>query len=223
MRVQHRTYTAHSVKLGKSKKILQDHALQRSRGELTLCCRGLLTPTTRRTALYSTNFGQHWPRQKLYTTPQPNSAVCVSQACKTQRQSDFVDVFPHSSSKMPSKKVVIRLSHELNIYIDSVLVDKRFANLYTISKLDRLKVYTKKHIAFCLVNRLLKLVLVLFCRHCVGGEMLFCNKSLWRKYREIILALNSWMIYHMLCETRISSHNSNWQFSIWFHKTEDHI
>ena len=49
---------------------------------------------------------------------------------------------------MPSKKVVIRLSHELNIYIDSGLADKRFANLYTISKLVRLKVYTKKYICF---------------------------------------------------------------------------
>ena len=53
------------------------------------------------------------------------------------------------------------LSLELNIYIDNVRADPRFAQLDTISELGSLMVGTKKHIAFPLVYRLLKLVLVL--------------------------------------------------------------
>ena len=53
------------------------------------------------------------------------------------------------------------LSLELNIYIDNVRADPRFAQLDTISELGSLMVGTKKHIVFPLVYRLLKLVLVL--------------------------------------------------------------
>jgi len=53
------------------------------------------------------------------------------------------------------------LSLELNIYIDNVRAGPRFAQLNTISELGSLMVGTKKHIAFPLVYRLLKLVLVL--------------------------------------------------------------
>ena len=53
------------------------------------------------------------------------------------------------------------LQRELNIYIDNMRADERFPNLNTISKLARLMVGTKKHLAFPLVYRLLKLVLVL--------------------------------------------------------------
>jgi len=41
-------------------------------------------------------------------------------------------------------RLLKNLSHELNIYIDNVLADKRFINLNTISRLVRLKVNTKK-------------------------------------------------------------------------------
>jgi hypothetical protein len=50
---------------------------------------------------------------------------------------------------------------DLNFYIDNIRADERFANLNTISELARLMVVTKKHLAFPLVYRLLKLVLVL--------------------------------------------------------------
>ena len=53
------------------------------------------------------------------------------------------------------------LDRELNIYIDNMRADERFADLNTISELARLMVGTKKHLAFPLVYRLLKLVLVL--------------------------------------------------------------
>ena len=53
------------------------------------------------------------------------------------------------------------LDRELNICIDNMRADERFADLNTISELARLMVGTKKHLAFPLVYRLLKLVLVL--------------------------------------------------------------
>ncbi|XP_039811811.1 uncharacterized protein LOC120674744 [Panicum virgatum] len=53
------------------------------------------------------------------------------------------------------------LGRELNIYIDNVKADERFANLNTISELAKLMVGTNKHLGFPLVYRLLKLVLVL--------------------------------------------------------------
>jgi hypothetical protein len=53
------------------------------------------------------------------------------------------------------------LSSELHCYIDNVRADARFAQLGTISEHGKLMVDTKKHLAFSLVYRLLKLVLVL--------------------------------------------------------------
>lgn len=53
------------------------------------------------------------------------------------------------------------LDHELQIYIDNVRADERFGKLDTISQLVKLMVDTKKHLAFPLVYRSLKLVLVL--------------------------------------------------------------
>jgi hypothetical protein len=53
------------------------------------------------------------------------------------------------------------LGRDLNIYIDNVRADERFANLNTISELAKLMVSTNKHLSFPLVYRLLKLVLVL--------------------------------------------------------------
>jgi hypothetical protein len=51
------------------------------------------------------------------------------------------------------------LAHELSIYIANVRADKIFVGLKTISELAKLS--TKKYVAFCLVYRLLKLILVL--------------------------------------------------------------
>jgi hypothetical protein len=53
------------------------------------------------------------------------------------------------------------LAHELPIYIDNIQADERFSNLNTITELAKLMVGTKKHLAFPLVYRLLKLALVL--------------------------------------------------------------
>jgi hypothetical protein len=53
------------------------------------------------------------------------------------------------------------LAHDLEIYIDNVQADDRFSNLNTLTELAKLMVDTKKHLAFGLVYRLLKLVLVL--------------------------------------------------------------
>jgi len=55
------------------------------------------------------------------------------------------------------------LGRELNIYIDNVKADERFANLNTISELAKLMVGTSKHLGFPLVYRLLELVLVKMC------------------------------------------------------------
>ncbi|KAL6521278.1 hypothetical protein OROGR_017847 [Orobanche gracilis] len=53
------------------------------------------------------------------------------------------------------------LEHELDIYIDNVQEDDTFANLKGISDLAKVMVETRKHLAFPLVYRLLKLALVL--------------------------------------------------------------
>jgi len=50
---------------------------------------------------------------------------------------------------------------ELNIYIDNVRADARFAQVATISELGKLMVDTNKNLSFPLVYRLIKLVLVL--------------------------------------------------------------
>jgi hypothetical protein len=53
------------------------------------------------------------------------------------------------------------LAHELSIYIANVRADKIFVGLKTISELAKLMVSTKKYVAFPLVYRLIKLILVL--------------------------------------------------------------
>ena len=53
------------------------------------------------------------------------------------------------------------LALDLSNYIDNVRADERFAKLNTISELAKLMVKTNKHLAFPLVYRLIKLVLVL--------------------------------------------------------------
>jgi hypothetical protein len=50
---------------------------------------------------------------------------------------------------------------DLNLYIDNVRADARFAQVATISELGKMMVDTSKHLSFPLVYRLLKLVLVL--------------------------------------------------------------
>ncbi|KAK9062854.1 hypothetical protein SSX86_020044 [Deinandra increscens subsp. villosa] len=55
----------------------------------------------------------------------------------------------------------IALEHQLDLYIDNVRKDERFANLKGIGDLARVMVETRKHISFPLVYRLLKLTLVL--------------------------------------------------------------
>ncbi|XP_020396600.1 zinc finger MYM-type protein 1-like [Zea mays] len=53
------------------------------------------------------------------------------------------------------------LAHDLPIYIDNIQADERFSNLNTITELAKEMVDKNKHLAFPLVYRLLKLVLVL--------------------------------------------------------------
>ena len=53
------------------------------------------------------------------------------------------------------------LEHQLNLYIDNVREDERFANLKGLSDLARVMVDTKKHLSHYLVYRLLKLALIL--------------------------------------------------------------
>ncbi|KAI3673345.1 hypothetical protein L6452_39463 [Arctium lappa] len=53
------------------------------------------------------------------------------------------------------------LEHQLRLYIDNVKQDEIFGNLKGISDLGRVMVETRKHLAFSLVYRLLKLALVL--------------------------------------------------------------
>ncbi|KAK9079615.1 hypothetical protein SSX86_001288 [Deinandra increscens subsp. villosa] len=55
----------------------------------------------------------------------------------------------------------IALAHQLDLYIDNVRKDERFANVKGISDLARVMVEIRKHITFPLVYRLLKLILVL--------------------------------------------------------------
>nr|AWA44844.1 zinc finger MYM-type protein 1-like isoform X2 [Saccharum spontaneum] len=50
---------------------------------------------------------------------------------------------------------------DLNLYIDNLRADARFAQVATISELGKMMVDTSKHLSFPLVYRLLKLVLVL--------------------------------------------------------------
>nr|XP_043632484.1 uncharacterized protein LOC122603755 [Erigeron canadensis] len=53
------------------------------------------------------------------------------------------------------------LEHQLDLYIDNVKEDERFANLNGIADLSRVMVETRKHLSHPLVYRLLKLALVL--------------------------------------------------------------
>ncbi|EOA28933.1 hypothetical protein CARUB_v10025188mg [Capsella rubella] len=56
---------------------------------------------------------------------------------------------------------VLSLEQHLDIYIDNVSRDERFKCLKSLGELSRLMVKTQKHLAQCLVYRLLKLVLTL--------------------------------------------------------------
>ncbi|CAM8979395.1 unnamed protein product [Rhodiola kirilowii] len=53
------------------------------------------------------------------------------------------------------------LEHQLPLYIDNIREDGRFSNLTDIGTLAKIMVDTKKHLAYPLIFRLLKLVLTL--------------------------------------------------------------
>jgi len=80
------------------------------------------------------------------------------------------------------------LDRELNIYIDNMRADERFADLNTISKLARLMVGTKKTFGFSFGLSASQASTSSSYRHCIGGEVLFSNencednteKSYWR-------------------------------------------
>ncbi|KAK1355001.1 zinc finger MYM-type protein 1-like [Heracleum sosnowskyi] len=69
----------------------------------------------------------------------------------------LVDFYPDDFSS--SEKIAIE--RELEIYIDNVGEDERFAHLNGIGDLARVMVQTKKHLSYPLLYRLLKLALVL--------------------------------------------------------------
>ncbi|XP_076960865.1 uncharacterized protein LOC143637335 [Bidens hawaiensis] len=69
----------------------------------------------------------------------------------------LVDMHPYDFDEKDKD----RLRTELEVYIDNLKEDTRFANLNSISSLVQLMVETKKHNNFTLVYRLLKLALVL--------------------------------------------------------------
>ncbi|EOA31908.1 hypothetical protein CARUB_v10015137mg [Capsella rubella] len=64
-------------------------------------------------------------------------------------------------SKLLNSGEFISLEQELYIYIDNVRNDERFSNLENLGDLARMVVETRKHMSYPLVNRLLKLVLIL--------------------------------------------------------------
>ncbi|XP_076927813.1 uncharacterized protein LOC143591512 [Bidens hawaiensis] len=69
----------------------------------------------------------------------------------------LADMYPYDFDEKDKD----RLHTELEVYIDNLKEDTRFANLNNISSLVQLMVETKKHNNFTLVYRLLKLALVL--------------------------------------------------------------
>ena len=77
------------------------------------------------------------------------------------------------------------LGRELNIYIDNMRADERFANLNTISEVAKLMVSTKKHRVFPSVYRLLKLVLVLLVAIASMERGAFHQWNLRRQYYEM--------------------------------------
>jgi hypothetical protein len=84
----------------------------------------------------------------------PNNSFC---AFKHESLMELAKAYPDDFS--PGE--LDDLSSELHRYIDNVRADARFAQLGTISEHGKLMVDIKKHLAFPLVYRLLKLVLVL--------------------------------------------------------------
>ncbi|CAM0875336.1 unnamed protein product [Alopecurus aequalis] len=78
-------------------------------------------------------------------------------AFKLESLVDLAKFYPDDFDSIQVKD----LAHELPFYIDNVRADERFVDLKTISELAKLMVSTNKHLAFPLVYRLLKLVLVL--------------------------------------------------------------
>ncbi|KAJ9543571.1 hypothetical protein OSB04_023278 [Centaurea solstitialis] len=84
----------------------------------------------------------------------PRDLFCDFNQSKLLRLSEL---YPEDFSS--EEKTAFEL--ELRLYIRNVLQDEKFANLKGISDLSRVMVETKKHLTFPLVNRLLKLALVL--------------------------------------------------------------
>ncbi|ESQ50414.1 hypothetical protein EUTSA_v10002288mg [Eutrema salsugineum] len=69
----------------------------------------------------------------------------------------FAELYPEDFSRVEC----ISLEQQLDIYIDNVREDERFAGLRNIGDLARLMIETKKHLSHPLVYRLLKLTLTL--------------------------------------------------------------
>jgi hypothetical protein len=76
---------------------------------------------------------------------------------KLERLMELAKLYPSDFCLVQLKK----LAHQLPIYIDNLQADEIFLNLNNITELAKLMVDTKKHEAFSLVHKLLKLVLVL--------------------------------------------------------------
>jgi hypothetical protein len=76
---------------------------------------------------------------------------------KLERLMELAKLYPSNFCLVQLKK----LAHQLPIYIDNLQADEIFLNLNNITELAKLMVDTKKHEAFSLVHKLLKLVLVL--------------------------------------------------------------
>ena len=84
----------------------------------------------------------------------PHYSFCDFDPSKVLRLSDF---YPDDFSDEER----ITLEHQVRLYIDNIKHDDRFGNLKGLSDLGRVMVETRKHLAFPLVYRLLKLALVL--------------------------------------------------------------
>ncbi|CAA7012844.1 unnamed protein product [Microthlaspi erraticum] len=84
----------------------------------------------------------------------PIDLFCQYDKIKLMRLAEF---YPEDFSRVEC----ISLEHQLDIYIDNVREDERFADLKNLGDLARVLVETKKHLSHYLVYRLLKLALVL--------------------------------------------------------------
>ncbi|KAD4178471.1 hypothetical protein E3N88_27062 [Mikania micrantha] len=94
-----------------------------------------------------------------------NLLVCLSSLspCDNFRGFDIPkilrlsEMYPYDFSENDKRRLPVQLA----TYIDNLKADTRFANLDGLSSLVKLMVETKKHLSFTLLNRLLKLGLVL--------------------------------------------------------------